>query len=179
MDQVLVSVFCIGLIVFLALTIADTSLSAKDEVASAWSQMEKTRWERVHTSITPIDEGTVVSGQGAHINWVVENNGSVSISADWTSWDVVMDWYNSAKDPYIKRFTYTTNNPPGDEEWTVEGIWIDYESETPEESNPNRLDPGEQLEIHAKTASPVKVNEVHRVTICTPTGATAQIMFTR
>lgn len=177
MDNVLVSLFCIGMILFITLTVAQTSLSAKDEVAMAWKQMEQTSSDRARTDISICSSD--VFDAGAQGYFVIENTGQLSLE-DYAQWDVICEWLESAaSEHHVGWFDYTTSGTPSNGEWRIEGTYIDEACTTQEVFNDGVFDPGEYFRMHLKVASPIKTSAVHRLLVATDNGVVANLLFTR
>jgi len=106
------------------------------------------------------------------IRLMVTNQGQTAL-ARYSRWDVIAQ-YRSGSTSYLTYLEYTTDNPPADNQWTVEGIYLP--DETPEVYNLDILDPGEKMKLTIDLKPDIAAGTTGRITISTPNGVTAQCL---
>jgi len=113
-------------------------------------------------------EIAVVSGNytGGDIYLTVNNEGQTNL-AEFAKWDVIAQYEGTSR--YID---YTTDNPPGNNRWTVEGIYLP--DGDPEVLDPNILNPGEKMQV-VVDLDPEIIN-YGRITLSTPNGVTSEYL---
>ncbi len=171
MENALVSIILIAIIVFAILTMAYASLGAQEDVLYAWMAFETATEERVNTRLTWVNGAS----NGDNIDVVLRNEGAVKL-ADFDRWDVVLQYYSPAGDYYVKWLRYVPGTPTTDE-WTVKGIYIDYDNLIAESYEPNVLNPGEEVVLWLAISPPTTQTSTKMVIITVPNGVTLQRTF--
>lgn len=171
METVIVSVVCIALILFGAVSLAHSALLAADTVGTSWREMESSAGERARTELSLLD--TSSEEQGAVLEVTLENEGSTRLSG-FPGWDVVIQYYDSDGDYHIQWLPYSASEP-GANQWTVSGIFMEA-PKTPEIFEPGILNPGEEVVIRARVSPPVEEQETMMV-VSTPNGVVTSITF--
>lgn len=176
MESVLAAIVSVALILFATLTVTQGALSTADLFSENWKAMEERSGEIARTEITITD---VATASGQYVDSTVENAGSVSLGSFSTRWDVIVQYYDGNNgNYYIIWAPYTSSNPPGDNQWTVEGIYLAGTS-TPEVYEPGILNPGEEVVIRFKANPVVGLSTTNRITVAASNGVTTSAIFTR
>lgn len=167
MENALVSAFCVAIILIAVLTLIMVSINAATTVSESLKDMEEQS-----ASIRLTDIVAALSGNytGGEIYLMVNNEGQTRL-AEFARWDVVAQY----QDGTAKYIDYTTDNPPGNNRWTVEGVYLS--DGNPEVIDPNILNPKEKMKV-VVDLEPEIVN-VGRITLSTPNGVTSECLVIR
>ena len=172
METVIVSIFCIVLVLFGGmamsqgfLTSVDTTTTGLEEVSSRGEDIMRTELATVNT--------TMPSSDRLYVR--LRNNGQTKV-ADFDRWDVIVQYYDSGGSYYVKWLPYT-QGVLGDNEWQKSQIYLD--NEDPEAFEPGIVNPREIIEIEAKLNPAVGSNTTNMVVIATPNGIPASVYFSR
>ncbi len=126
-------------------------------------------------------EGLSVGVGGENVRVTLKNRGHTS-QADFSYWDVIVQYYGQKKQgerPYfIKRLGFT-QSAPGDDEWRVEGIFEDAQTNKPEVFEPDIFNPGEEIKIHMKLKPKAGAQTTNWVIVTTSNGITVPVIFTK
>lgn len=175
MGSVIVTLLCFAVMLTGAQMISQSSFSSADMTAESWKQMEERLDEISSTSIASV-EVEVVSEDT--INIIIVNDGILKLS-DFASWDVIIQYYLENDGGYeVTWLPYTSSAEPGDDEWTVMGIYMDESNDMDEVFEPGILNPGEEVWIKLKLSQYMEDASTKMVTINTPNGVTLPIIFT-
>lgn len=169
MDSILVSVVSLALIIVSSVTMTCYTMQSTNSLSDSWKQMEERSHNISRTDITvePPDDYT-----GGVIDLTVINEGQISLS-EFPRWDVIVQ-YTGGNVTYL---TYTDSYPPGDDEWTVYGIYL-YGGGA-EVFDPGILDSGEQMVLSIVINPEPEIDETCRITVSTPNGVKAQTQVTK
>ncbi len=175
MENVLISLICLALVVVGTLTMMFNAFSSATSLADAVRVMEDTaatirRTEVEIAAKNPNDIG------GGDIEYYVTNTGQVDLES-FEDWDVVAEYLGEDDAQHLTYVSYTAANPPGDNRWTVEGIY--FPDNDPEAFNVGILDPGEKLKLIVDLQPRVKKQHDVKLTIATPNGVTAECLAHR
>ena len=145
MGTAIFSLLCMALLVVSGLTMSHDFLSTWNITTGEFANLSDRNVQTLHTDISPFS--SAVSGGKAILEVSLSNRGQTAI-ANFDQWDVIVQYYDSHDDYYVKWLPYVTGTP-GDNQWTVEGIYLDAEDETPEILGPGILNPGEEIQVAA------------------------------
>lgn len=168
METVVIAIVCIALIVVGGMTMSQGFLTSVDAGAVRFSQAAYRDGELMRTQITLLGAGQPAPG---YIDMALRNSGGVK-QAGFSSWDVIVQYYDDASQYYVKWFPYSSETP-GDNEWTVNGIYLDAASATPEVFEPGILNPGEDMVIRTKLAPAYKKWATKSLSVATASGVSA------
>ena len=171
MENAVIAMISIAIILGGTLTLALSCFPSVDMLSSSWKQMTQQAGEMRRTEIHGVDPA-VLDG-GSTIEMTIKNEGEVSLS-DFSSWDVIVQYYSDNSSSYAKWLSYKSSTPLGDNQWTVEGIYFNDSAESIE---PNILNPGEEMGIIMQVNPSVGDNTTNCATISTPSGTTARVIF--
>jgi len=169
METILVSLVTIGLIIVSTLTMLTSSFQVATRLSDSWKEMETNA-----SGITRTFIGAAPSSNytGGNIVLTVQNEGATDLE-DFPSWDVIATYQEGG----VEYLVYTTDYPPGSNEWAVEGIYLpDGRSEV---FDAGILNPGEEMKTELNLNPEISENETARITISTPNGVTSQCLITR
>jgi len=169
METVLVSLVTIGLIIVSTLTMLTSSFHVATTLSDSWKKMEVNASSIARTFILARPPSNYIGG---NIILTLQNEGATNLEG-FPSWDVIAAYQEGG----VEYLVYTTNYPPGSNEWTVEGIYMPGGS--PEVFDPRILNPGEEMKTEICLSPEVSENETVRITISAPNGVTSQSLITR
>ncbi len=174
MENILIALLCIALMIFAGLTVAQTTMNSQDSVATAWKEMENNSGEIARTNISSLGAVTV---NGGTINMTLQNAGETKLE-DFDEWDLILQYYDTSANYLVKRLTYNSGTPSNNE-WTVEGIYLDAGSSTAEAFDPGIFNPDEEMVIEMKVNPAVGTPNANMATVATANGVSATAIFTR
>ena len=174
MENVIITIMCVALMIFAAMTVAQSTLSSQDTVATAWKEMERTSGEIARTNISSLGAET---SDGITISLTLENAGETQLE-DFDEWDVILQYYDISDNYLIKRLTYNSGTP-SDNEWTVEGIYLNAGSSTSEAFDPGIFNPDEEMVIEMKVNPAVGTPNANMAKVAVSNGVSATTIFTR
>jgi len=155
--------------VFGGMTMTQGFLSSVDSSTVGWDEMEARDEEIMRTKLATVNASMPSLSL---LELTLRNSGETKL-ADFADWDVIVQYYDSGGGYYVKWLPYTEGTPGGNE-WTVEGIYLDGETEVLETGI---LNAGEEVVIEAKLDPPVGVDTTNLVVTSTPNGIPASIAF--
>lgn len=172
MANLIVTLMSIAVILSGVSLTAQGSFKSMANLSDDWKQMEVRSGDIARTGLEVIN--TYESSPYAYIT--IRNSGQTSL-ANFEAWDVVVQYYDSSNNYHQLWLPYTTSLPPGNNQWTVAGIYVDASRGIPEVFQPNMFDPGEQMIIRIRLSPAAKQSAHNLVVIGTPNGVTASTMF--
>ena len=176
MESAIAAIIIISIALFGILSTAQHYLSAQDAIISSWRGMEARMEQRNRTNLLPTR--SVINGAGDRVDITVRNVGSTKL-ADFQQWDVFVQYYTGSSAYLIKRIPYTANISPGNDMWTVIGIYVDAAAVKPEMFEPGILNAGEEMVLRIKLAVPIGAGTSNSATIVTANGISASTVITR
>jgi len=144
-----------------------------DELTDAWFHEQERAIERLDTKITRTANIPVTAVTFVQLTW--KNEGTVSLS-HFDDWDVILE-IDDGPGLTIKYLTFATSTPLAGNEWTVQGLYLDASTLTPEITDPGVFNPGEEMVVLANPFPAVTKNTYHRIRFVTPNGYTASVIF--
>jgi len=110
-----------------------------------------------------------------NVTLAVANDGQTDL-AEFATWDVIADYQNGGTGQLVY-LEYTAGNPPGSNQWTVEGIYLS--NGNAEVYDPDILNPGEKLKLVIDLSPDIAPGTTARITVSTPNGVTSQCLLDR
>ncbi len=167
MEHTIPALVIAAIIVVGGVILASVTNSSLDRVGLSWREMEALSEERVGTELTVVS--TDVTGGGEDVTVVLGNEGRTPIE-DPSLMDLIISYPDSGAQRHVVWLPHTENNPPGDNEWTVDSISGDYR-------NPGVFDTDEEMtiSIHLNPATDTGPNRW--LVLATETGITYSIYF--
>lgn len=175
METAIVSVIIITVVLVGVLTVSYSYFSSQDAILTSWREMDERLGERVRTRISPIGAETISANK---VEVTLKNEGETQLS-DFDQWDVIVEYYEAGGGHIIEWLAYTEAAPLGNNEWTVEGIYLDASQATPEAYEPGIFNPEEEMVIQMEVSPPVGASTTNWATTATPNGISASTIFTR
>lgn len=148
MESILSAIVVIFVILFAVLTLSYAFMSSQDMLQVTWVEMENRFDEQNRTQLDV--EGAKTANGGTTILLRVRNDGDVKV-ADFEEWDVIAQYFDTAVPNvyHIKYLDYSSASPNSNE-WTVAGIYADYDRNLVESYEPDILNPGEEAVLNLK-----------------------------
>ena len=173
MNSVITFVVSMMLILAVTFTVGRDMMDAFVQFSRTWlDQMD--RYEaQTNTRITG-STGVSVD-ESATITLTLKNEGD-EVVGKFEDWDLIIETRRPGS-PAISYLTYTTNAVPGDNEWTVSGIYRDAEALTAEVVDPGILNSGEEMIVIARPSPAVVAGYYDRAVFVTPNGISSKIIF--
>lgn len=172
METALVTLICVAIIIVGTVTTMMTSVQSATTLSESLNEMEKQAADIRRTEIDAIDNADVGNDD---IYITVVNDGQTNL-AQFPKWDVIAQYESSGTD-YTTYLEYTTYVDPGDNQWTVDGIYLP--DNNPEVMDPNILNPGEKVVLRIGLNPLMDSTTYGRMTISTPNGVTSQSLLYR
>jgi hypothetical protein len=166
MDKIVITIIGIAILALILMTGAQTFLSSLDSTMSAFGGLYNRSENTIRTDISPVS--TVLLPGRQILEVTLRNDGETSM-ADFALWDVTVQYYDYLNNYLVYSLTYV-DGTPGDNQWTVEGIYLDAETETSELLGPGVLNTGEEIIIQAKLSPKVHISAYNLAIISTPNG---------
>jgi len=169
METAIVSVICIGLILFGGMTMSRGFITSVDSTTAGLEESNRQGQEIMRTRLSAVSAAMV---SAAEVDARVANTGETKL-ADFDRWDVIVQYHDGTDNYQVVWVPYTAG-APGNNEWTVAGIYLNGEAESFE---PEILNPGEELRIEANLMPPVGTGTTNQIVISTPNGIAASQLF--
>ena len=177
MENVLSAFIIIFVLIFGTLTLSEATLTSQESIQNSFREMESRLGEQSRTNLTALDDPVFVSDNEASLTY--ENTGSTRL-ADFDQWDVFVQYFDASTpaDYHIDRMNYSEDSP-FDNEWAVEGIYLDASDTVDEVFEPGILNPGEQIVLTLNFAPPVGAGEAVQTVVVAPNGIGTARVFVR
>lgn len=172
METALITLICVAIIIVGTVTTMMTSVQSATTLSESLKEMEEQAADIRRTEIDAIDNDDVGDDD---IYITVVNDGHTNL-AQFPKWDVIAQYESSGTD-YTTYLEYTTYVDPGDNQWTVDGIYLP--DDNPEVMDPNILNPGEKVVLRIGLNPLMDSTTYGRMTISTPNGVTSQSLLYR
>ena len=148
-------------------------LASFTDVTTSWDVLQQRSDSRVDTRIAGPVSLSVSATSTVEITLVNEGEAPLAQFADW---DVIFEVLTTS-DLGLAYLTYTSNPAPVASQWTVQGIYLNAASSTPEVGDPGVFNPGEEMIVLVNPSPFVRGNTYERVTFVTPNGVSAKVIF--
>jgi len=173
METALITLICVAIIIVGTVTTMMTSVQSATTLSESLKEMEEQAADIRRTEIDAIDN--IVDVGDDDIDVTVVNDGHTDL-VQFPKWDVIAQYESSGTD-YTTYLEYTTDVDPGDNHWTVVGIYLP--DDTPEVMDPNILNPGEKVVLRIDLNPLMDDKTYSMVTVSTPNGVTSQALLYR
>ncbi len=172
MASAIVTLITVAVVLAGVALMSQSTFTSMKQLSDAWKQMEVTSGEITRTALE------VVSTNHAppQVDVTLRNAGQTSL-LDFELWDVIAQYYENNGTYHVVHLTYTSSPVPGDNQWTVEGIYIDAGASTPEVFQPNILDPSEEIVVRMKLAPGARSPGQNLAVVSAPNGVSALTML--
>ena len=172
MSTVITTLVMIAMLLTTGLAMAQSSLTSMDYMAECWKETESSAQEISRTDISILDAQTA----GGFVEVLIDNSGSIHI-AQFPNWDVLVHYYDDNGDYYIVQAEYVEGTTPGDNQWSVVGIYTDDTLGQEEIFEPGILNPGEVMLLRVNLLPTPYGGTMCWVTVSTPGGVTTSVQF--
>ncbi len=171
MESALISLVSVALVIIAMVTMTMSFFQSANTISDSWRQMEQQAGNIRRTEINAASP----SYQAATFDLWVTNDGHTNL-VEFPKWDIIAQYQSGGID-YQAYIDYTTSSNPGNNEWTVEGIYLS--DNITEVFDPNILNPGEKMKVTIKLSPALGQGDTGRITVSTPNGVTSQCLLTR
>ena len=175
MESALASIILMTVVLYASLTLSHTYFTTQDRLMVSEQALQERTLERMKTDLEIV--GMQTKSSGSVIELTVRNSGNIKL-ADFEKWDVIVEYYQANGDLVMTWAPYTAGSP-GNNEWTVAGIYANAVAMTPEAFEPDILNPDEEMIVQIRVLPPVGPDTTNRATIGVPNGDTVSTLFTR
>ncbi len=129
------------------------------------------------TEITSL--GVSVTGAGTDVELTVRNSGQAPLRG-FDKWDLILayDPVGASTGLKLVRLVYTDDASPGDDQWNLQGIYMDASESEPEVFGPGIVDSGEEFVLKARLSASVATATTNSLTLAVATGVTLGAQFT-
>ena len=172
MANAITTLLTVAVVLVAVALIGQSSFKSMDTLSTAWKEMEVRTGQIARTNIQVLS----TSYTAPQVDITVKNTGLVALK-DFSAWDVVVLYYEADGTYHPRWLPYTATNPPGDNQWTVVGIYVDAATSTAEVFQPNILDPEEEMVIRLRLSPAAASNGQNLAIIATPNGVSVSTMF--
>ncbi|MBI2868676.1 MAG: hypothetical protein HYX96_02480 [Chloroflexi bacterium] len=170
MENIIISIVSLALLIVGGMTMSQGFISTVDTSQSGWQHRDSREQSIMRTQVSPL---SAAYNRGQYIlDVTLENSGQTKLN-DFSRWDVIIQYYDTSNNYQVKWLPYTAGTP-GNNQWTVEGIYLNDAAEV---FDINILNPGEQIKLRAKLSPQVKAGSTNVVIIATPNGVAASAFF--
>lgn len=152
--------------------LAQGSFSAVAGLSDSWKEMETRSGDIARTSMQILS----ATHTPPLADITLKNSGQEPV-LDFTSWDIVVEYYETDGTYHQVWLPYTKESSPGDNEWTVTGVYKDAGTLDAEVFQPGILDPDEEMIIRIKLSPAATDTPGNQVTVATPNGVTVSSAF--
>ncbi|MBI4294924.1 MAG: hypothetical protein HY669_02010 [Chloroflexi bacterium] len=172
MANLIVTLISVAVILAGVSSMAQGSFRSMDGLSDAWRQMEVRAGSIARTELEVVS----TYHSGSRVDVTLKNSGQTSLQ-DFDAWDVVAEYYENSGTYHQLWVAYTTESLPGDNQWTVTGIYLNDAGSQPEVFQPDIFDPGERLVIRMRLVPPPKNGADHHAVIGTANGVSVSTIF--
>ena len=171
METAIISLICIGLVVFGGMTMAQGFLTSVDASTTGLEEVGARDEAILRTEITPVATYCELQAGPDLLEITVENTGQTKL-ADFGEWDLIVQYFDDTATYRVEWLPYT--GAAGTYEWEV--VWIHLNGGA-EIYEPGVLNPGEQMLIRTYLEPSVGNGTTNMAVISTPSGVTASAYF--
>jgi hypothetical protein len=171
METVFVSLICVALIVMGGMTMSRGFLSTIDSTSANIDSISQRNEEIMRTNIQVV---SAAQTSPYRLEVRLENIGQTKL-ADFNQWDIIVHHEDNTGTIHVDWMPYTSGNP-GDNQWTVEGIYTN--TGNPEVFEPGIFNTDEQMVLEIQIDPIVHKDSTNQVLVTTPNGVTVSKSFT-
>ena len=172
MATIIVTLLCLVLVVAGGAMLSQGILSTADAAASGVSSITTREASINRSAVTDVTVESVTFDNALRV-WV-KNTGFDKL-ADYEHWDVIVNYTDAGGTGHAVWLPYTANSTPGDNEWTVAGIWQNGPNEY---FDPGILNPQEELLVLAPLNPVPAPSSAATVTVIADNGVSSTMDFT-
>lgn len=172
METAFVSIICVALMVIGGMTMSQGFLSSVDSTTNNIQALSQRDEEIMRTNISILE---ATQNNEDTLLVTVKNNGQTKL-ADFEKWDVIVQSEDADNETHVNWLPFD-ESAPGNNEWSVQGIYMDSGGTAPEIFEPGIVNPDEGLVIICQLDPPVGEGTVNLVSVSTPNGITVSKTF--
>ena len=179
MENVLAAIILIFILLFGALTLSSSFISAQETMSEAWQTMSEREDTLGNTAISA--ERMRILNSGSTIEVTLQNTGAEKL-ADFDRWDLFIEHYDGSVVPeyFTGRLSYHDNVLTlGSSQWGVSDIYLDAENEVGERYEPSVFNTGEEMILLLQVSPAVGIGQTAQATITTSNGVSTTIIGQR
>jgi len=173
MEVAIITVTCIALIVLGGMTMAQGFLSSVDSTALGVETISNRDVAIARTELSPL---SVTQLSTVVFEVALANSGQTKLN-DFSKWDVIVQYYDDGGSYHVRWLPYI-DGALGDNEWTVEGIYLNAGSQTPEVFEPEILNAGEEIAVDVRLNPAPGNGTTGDIIVSAPNGVSASVPFT-
>jgi hypothetical protein len=173
MSNAIVSLILVALMITTGLSFSKTALNFFSDMSSSWKQAEETQLRIVRSDISVIS----AQSSGDIVSIFLKNTGQVSLD-DYSTWDVIVHFYDESGTYHINYIPYVKGSIPGNNQWVLDAIYTDQKLEKSEVFQPGMVDPGEAAMVQVKLDPAPGAETTGWVILASKDGITCSAQFT-
>jgi hypothetical protein len=173
METAFVSLICIALMVIGGMTMSQGFLRSVDNTSSNIQVITQRDQDILRTNVEILEAAQTESATILEVT--LRNSGQTKL-VNFDKWDIIVHYRDSGAIDHIKWLPYTTGALDNNQ-WLLEGIYMDAGTLAAEVFEPGILNPDEEIIIRCKLNPGVGLNTVNLISITTPNGITVSKAF--
>lgn len=173
MVNAIAALVALSVMLLAILSLGQSSLASVDLLSKTWKDTAQQRGEIRATQVQAL--AAVTQSAGTIVKITLKNKGEKAL-LDFSRWDLALQYYDASGVYHIIWLPYVASGP-GNNQWTVVGIYLTTTPSTPEVFEPGIFNPEEEMVIQAKVSPAVGTGTTNRATIATPNGVTTSVSF--
>lgn len=168
MSKIITILIFIPLLVLIGMTGSQNFISFFDSSHKSFTDLSNREKQSINTSLLSLSTNLFSDRQTLEVT--LRNDGRTTL-ADFDEWDVIIQYYDTSNNYLVKWLPYV-EGAPGDNQWTVKGIYINAENATSEILESGILNTGEEIIIQVKLSPAVHLTANNVAIVSTPSGFT-------
>jgi hypothetical protein len=168
METAIISIICIGLVVFGGMTMSRGFITSVDASTTSLEEVGQRNEIILRTELSPVSTAMPAADT---LEVVLENTGQVRL-AEFDKWDFIVNYRDAEGANHVAWLPYAA--VPAANEWNVSWIHL---GGAPEVFEPNVLNPGEQIMLKVVLDPAPGPGTTNMVVVATPNGVTASTYF--
>jgi hypothetical protein len=173
-ETAFVSLICIVLLVVGGMTMSHGFLTSLDQTAANINVISERNQDMMRTNIL-INRANQIDPDNLYVS--LANCGQTKLN-EYDKWDIMVRYFDSSGQSHAAWLPfYRVVGQLGDNQWGLEGIYLDPGGSTPEVFNPGILDPEENMIFKCKLNPGIGPNTINLVSVATPNGVTVSKSF--
>ncbi|GBD11860.1 hypothetical protein HRbin23_01540 [bacterium HR23] len=172
MVSAITTLVSIALLLASVVFVGSSTFTSLRQLSEGWTQREGNAFQALRSRLGAV----CTSSTGPRVFVVLKNTGEVPL-LHFRGWDVFVEYYDNSGTYYQKRLAYTSAPNPGNNQWTVQGIYIDQENTIRERFQPNILDPQEEVKLDLRLSPSARTTSNNRVVVAAANGVSVATFF--
>jgi len=176
MESVIVTLITIFLLIFAALFMGNALIASHDTVVVSWQGMQERYQDQLHSDLQSLDAYTASNGTEIYVT--LYNTGSTRFTS-YEDWDFFVHYYDAASPQkyHTRRLDYEANGLTDSNRWTVEGIYLEPETDYAEVFEPDIINPGEAIRLYAQLSPHAAAKSPLYLEVVAPQGSSSSTTF--